>query len=82
MKVSMGKRLLDQSAAFYVDPYFVSLIFSSMQENESTFLWLDKAIEARSAFLISLPTEPKWNSYRALPEFAERIRRIVPASNS
>jgi TolB-like protein len=79
---AMIKRLVDQSAASYVDPYFVSLIFLSMQENEATFLWLDKAIEARSPFVISLATEPKWNSYRALPEFAERLRRIVPVSRS
>jgi tetratricopeptide (TPR) repeat protein len=79
---TMIKRLVDQSAVSYVDPYFVSLIFLSMQEYEATFLWLDKAIEARSAFLISLATEPKWSSYHALPEFAERMRRIVPASSS
>jgi len=60
----------------WVDPYFIALIYHSLKDREQTYLWLDKAYQARSTFLISLLTEPKWEDARNDPEFVALINKI------
>jgi hypothetical protein len=40
------------------------------------FEWLGKAVERRSSFAISIPTEPKWQSARGDSRFQAVVSRI------
>ena len=60
----------------WVDPYLIALIYHALKDREETYAWLDKAYQVRSSFLISLPTEPKWDDARGDPKFEDLIHRM------
>jgi DNA-binding winged helix-turn-helix (wHTH) protein/TolB-like protein/Tfp pilus assembly protein PilF len=73
-------QLKDASKHIWVDPYFMALIYHGLKNREQTYAWLDKAYLARSPFLISLPTEPKWDDARQDPKFGDLMRRMFETS--
>ena len=70
-------QLTNQTSPKYIDPYLVAVIYASLNSRPETFAWLDKAFDARSPFLISLPSEPKWDSWRSDPRLAALISRML-----
>lgn len=75
--LALVQQLTSQSSHSYIDPYFVATIYASLNDRMQAFVWLDKAFEARSPFLISLPSEPKWESWRSDPRFVALISRVL-----
>jgi TolB-like protein/tetratricopeptide (TPR) repeat protein len=66
----------DQGAGFH-DPYLVSIVYLSMNDRASAFQWLDKALDVRSAFAISILTEPKWRLVQNDPRFTQAVQRLL-----
>ena len=75
--LALVEQLATQSSQTYVDPYFVATIYASLNDRVQTFAWLDKAYDARSPFMISLPSEPKWDSWRSDLRFVALISRML-----
>ena len=76
------ERLLTQPhQSTYVDPYLIAVIYNGVGDRGAAFAWLDKAIEARSPFLISLPTEHKWDELRSDPRFQSIIQRVLSGAS-
>jgi serine/threonine-protein kinase len=68
---------LDQLAACrYVSPYFRALIYAGLGEKTQAFAWLDKAYEERNEWLVWLKVDPKLDSLRADPRFADLLHRV------
>ena len=65
------KQLEGLSTHTYVDPYLISLIYLGMKDRDRTYDWLNRAYEARSPFLISIATDPKWSRSRDDPRFQQ-----------
>jgi TolB-like protein len=61
----------------FVDPYLVAMVFASMNDRERAFEWLQKGVEVRSPFMISLLSDPKWVPYRSDPRFSAVIRSML-----
>jgi DNA-binding winged helix-turn-helix (wHTH) protein/TolB-like protein/Tfp pilus assembly protein PilF len=70
------KQLLDASETKYVSPYNIALIYSALDERENAIKWLEKAYELRDPKMTFLKVEPKWNSLRGDPRFADLISRM------
>jgi eukaryotic-like serine/threonine-protein kinase len=68
--------LQSNSTQNYVDPYFIGLIYVGLDDKEQAFVWLEKALQARSEDLLNLKTEPRLDSLRADPRYAEMLRRL------
>jgi len=72
--------LLDElkqlAAREYVPPTSVALIYVGLGEKDEAFVWLEKAYEERSFQLQWLKVEPRWDSLRSDPRFANLMRRI------
>lgn len=79
-KKEEAQRILDTlsslSSGRFVTSYGVALIHSAMGENDQTFLWLDKAFQERSNWLVWLETDPRWNSIRSDKRFAELVKKV------
>jgi len=60
----------------YVSPYFVALIYTGLGEEDQAFAWLQKAHEDRWGWLAYLKMDPRLDSLRADPRFADLARRI------
>ena len=59
------KELQEESKHLYVDPYLVAVVYLGLKDRENTYAWLDRAYQARSPFLISIATDPKWSALRS-----------------
>jgi pentatricopeptide repeat protein len=60
----------------YVNPYLISLVWLGIGDLDQTFAWLEKAYREKSAFVISIPSEPKWQPVRNDPRFQSVLERI------
>jgi DNA-binding winged helix-turn-helix (wHTH) protein/TolB-like protein/Flp pilus assembly protein TadD len=60
----------------YVDPYDVAMVYVGLKDNESAFLWLQRAYDHRSYWLSWLTVDPRWDPVHADPRFGELVRGI------
>ncbi len=70
-------RLQRESRISYVDPYLIAVIYLGLKDGQNTYAWLDQAYAARSSFLISIATDPKWSTSRSDPRFQEIWNRMT-----
>jgi DNA-binding winged helix-turn-helix (wHTH) protein/TolB-like protein/Tfp pilus assembly protein PilF len=69
-------RLIDLSKRAYVPPYNIAEAYVGVRDRDQAFFWLDKAFEEHSPDLVGLKTEPRLDSLRSDPRFADLIRRV------
>jgi TolB-like protein len=74
--------LREKSKSAYVDPYFVSLIYLGMGEQQLTLQWLHSAYAVRSPFLISIATEPKWRPMIGRPGLQAFLATMTPQDHT
>jgi Flp pilus assembly protein TadD len=60
----------------YVSAVAVALIYAGLGEKDQAFTWLEKAYEERAFELTWLKVEPRWDSLRSDPRFANLLRRM------
>lgn len=60
----------------YVPPYNFALIHEGLGNRDEALRWLERAYKERDVRLVFLGTEPKWDSMRADPRFADLLRRV------
>jgi len=79
-KKAEAQRILDTLSSLsptrFVTSYGVALIHAAMDEKDQTFLWLNKALEERSNWLVWLKTDPRWNIIRSDKRFAELVNKV------
>ena len=63
-----------------VSPFFFALVYTGLGDKESALQWLEKAYEQRSGSIRYLKVEPRLDSIRADPKFADLMRRVGLAS--
>ncbi len=60
----------------YVSPAAVALIYAALGDKDQAFAWLQKADKERDAILARLKVDPRFDSLRSDPRFADLERRI------
>ena len=79
-KKSEARTLLDElkqlSAQEYVPATSIALIYAGLGEKDQAFAWLEKGYEEHAFQLQWLKVEPRWDSLRSDPRFADLLRRI------
>jgi TolB-like protein/class 3 adenylate cyclase/Tfp pilus assembly protein PilF len=60
----------------YVPAYWIGLIYVGMRDNDQAIAWLERAFEERSAWLAWANVEPRFDSLREDPRFANLLRRV------
>jgi hypothetical protein len=68
--------LVQQSKQRYVASYSIALIYVGLDEKDEAFSWLEKAYQDRSWWLVWIKMDPKVDSLRSDPRFADLMRRI------
>jgi Flp pilus assembly protein TadD len=69
-------RELSESKSRYVSPYNIARVYSSMDDAELTFEWLERAYEEHNPDLIELMREPSFQRLRKRAEFRRLTRKI------
>jgi hypothetical protein len=72
----MLRELEGLASRAYVDPYYIAIVHAGLADLDQTFVWLDKAYEERSFWLLYLNVEPKFDRLRSDPRFAALQRRL------
>jgi len=62
----------------HVSPVDVATIYVGLGERDQAFAWLEKGYHERSAKLLFLDAEPKFDPLRSDPRFADLLGRIAP----
>jgi len=60
----------------YIDPYLMALVYTSLDEKDQAFEWLEKAFEVRSPWMTWLKVEPKFDRLRSEERFRNLLRRV------
>jgi DNA-binding winged helix-turn-helix (wHTH) protein/tetratricopeptide (TPR) repeat protein len=61
----------------YVPPYNFALVHHGLGDDEQTFIWLERALEARDVLLAAfISTEPSWDQLRAERRFRRLLKRM------
>jgi serine/threonine protein kinase len=68
--------LQDQTRTGYVDPYLIAMVYLGLGDKNQTYGWLGKAYDAKSPFLISILTDPKWSDSVSDPRFQNVVTRM------
>jgi len=60
----------------YVPPYQVGAIYAGLGDKDQAFIWLEKAYQERSDWLVNLTADQRFDPLRADSRFADLRRRI------
>ena len=78
-KTREAKKMLEQLAEGakqnWVDPFLSAIIYTGLGDDEQTFAWMNRAVDARSAFMPSLATDPKFDELRKDRRYAALMER-------
>ena len=66
----------DLSVRQYVPADRIALIYAGLGDKDQAFAWLEKAYDERSFNMTWLKVEPRWDSLRSDPRFADLVRRL------
>lgn len=65
-----------QSRQKYISAYWIALIYTSLDDKDQAFEWLNKAVEERSGGLVWLKVEPGLERLRTDPRFTLILQNI------
>jgi adenylate cyclase len=68
--------LLSLSQNQFVTSYGVALVYAGLNEKENVFIWLNKAYEERSNWMVWLKNDPRWIPFHTDKRFAELMNKV------
>ena len=69
-------RLDSMRQTTYVSALAVAIVHVAMREPDSAFVWLDRAVDERTNWLVWLNRDPRWKPLRGDPRFARLTHRL------
>ncbi len=79
-QISEAQKILDTLSSLstkkFVTSYGVALVYAGLGDKENTFLWLNKAYEERSHWLVWLKTDHRWAPIQSDIRYAELVNRV------
>ena len=70
-------RLNEMARAKYVTPYGIALVYAGLGDKNEAFVWLNKAVDGRSHWLVWLNRDPRWDRLRSDSRFDELKERVA-----
>ncbi len=68
--------LVELSEQRYVSHASIAMIYTALGDKDQAFAWLDQADKARDGLLARLKVDPRFDSLRSDPRFADLVRRV------
>lgn len=73
-------QLQEDATKRFVPAYDLATVYAGLGDTEQAFAWLEKAYSERSAFLVHVGWDPKFDALHSDPRFQNLLRRIgLPA---
>lgn len=68
--------LESKSPPRFVEPLEVAIVYEALGERDTAFAWLDRALKARSHWLVALAVEPRFESLRDDPRYEALVKKV------
>jgi class 3 adenylate cyclase/TolB-like protein/cytochrome c-type biogenesis protein CcmH/NrfG len=68
--------LLERSRTRYLPSYWLALVFTGLGDSDQAMVWLERAYEERSSWLLWIKVEPRFDGLRSDPRFVSLLRRM------
>jgi adenylate cyclase len=69
-------KLKDRSRKQYLPSYWIALIYIGLGEKNDAFVWLERAYQERSSWLVWIAVEPRFDSLRSDPRFSSLLSKM------
>ena len=69
-------KLKQKSRQEYISAVHIALVYAGLGEKDQAFAWLEEAYKERSFQMQGLKLDPRWDSLRSDPRFADLLRRV------
>jgi serine/threonine protein kinase/tetratricopeptide (TPR) repeat protein len=70
------RSLVAESKQHYIGPEAIAAVYVALGDRDRAFEWLEKAYQARSAYMVLLRSDRRWDSVRADPRFAVLLKKV------
>jgi len=70
------EELKDLSKRSYVSAYDIAALYAGLGQKDEAFVWLERAYQERSSWLVWLKVDPQFDSLRSDSRFQDLLRRI------
>jgi TolB-like protein/DNA-binding winged helix-turn-helix (wHTH) protein/Tfp pilus assembly protein PilF len=77
--LSIQRELEAEGRERYVSPYHFALIAVGLGDKDQMMVWLQRAYDDRSGWMVFLPVEPEFERVRNLPAFKALLDRVSPS---
>jgi serine/threonine-protein kinase len=74
--LEMVRNLEAASKQHYVGPEAIAAVYFALADRDNGFAWLDKALDARSAYMALLRSDRRWDSVRTDPRFTSLVKKV------
>jgi TolB-like protein/Tfp pilus assembly protein PilF len=75
-KTAEARSILESLLKASAEKYTVALVYNGLGEHDAALSWLERAYAQRSAAMVFLAVEPKWNDLRSDLRFQDLLRRL------
>lgn len=60
----------------FVTAYGVALVYAGLNEKDNVFIWMNKAYEERSNWMVWVKSDPRWIPFQSDKRYAELVNKV------
>ena len=72
----MSEKLAERSKHQYVPSYWMAMLRIGFGDKDESFIWLERAFQERSSWLVWAGVEPRFDTLRSDPRFASLMAKM------
>jgi len=74
--IMMLDLLRDRASQEYISPYWTSVIYTGLGDNDKAFEWLERAYEEKDGSMVFVKVEPAFDRLRSDPRFESLVKKM------
>ncbi len=76
------EKLVERSKQQYIPSYWIAMIYIGLADRENAFVWLERAYQERSSWLVWINVEPRFDTLRVDPRYASLVSKMKLTAKS
>ncbi len=76
------EKLVERSKQQYIPSYWIAMIYIGLADRENAVVWLERAYQERSSWLVWINVEPRFDTLRVDPRYASLVSKMKLTAKS